>query len=317
VLVADYRDRESDDVSFGFTPEGERTVRVDAMRVMPTMLMPVLGVDSLNIRSSAIAAIPPVDLILLLDTSGSLGDMGAFDEQQSASKTFVDQFDEDLDQVGLVSFQLRAASRFGLGKNFKSSVKGQIDGLRSAGDTNMGEGLRIAHAELTSGAERERSAKVVVFFTDGRATGFRGDILGVDRMMAVGRTSKSNLRGYFDLPDLLPLNTAATATFCGGSSNCFGWTPASVRQRSKDYGAEQAEALRADGIVVYSIGLGNPKAGDPFEVPDLDYLREIANEDGATNSRQPRGKAYFAPSEAELEDVFRQVATDLLVRLAQ
>lgn len=68
---------------------------------------------------------------------------------------------------------------------------------------------------------------------------------------------------------------------------------------------------------MYSIGLGNPAAGDPLEVPDLDYLREIANQDGVTNSRQPRGKAYFAPSEAELESVFRQVATDLLVRLAQ
>lgn len=41
-----------------------------------------------------------------------------------------------------------------------------------------------------------------------------------------------------------------------------------------------------------------------------------ANEGGVADGSQPRGRSYFAPSEAELEAVFNKVAQDLLVRLA-
>jgi len=78
-----------------------------------------------------------------------------------------------------------------------------------------------------------------------------------------------------------------------------------------------ADALRSQGIYVYSIGLGNPAASNPLEQPDLDYLAAIANVDGATNSSQPRGKSYFAPSSMELRSVFEQLAEDLLVRLSR
>ena len=42
------------------------------------------------------------------------------------------------------------------------------------GYTNTGEGLRLAHVQFQSGVVRDRSAKVVVFFTDGRPTAYRG-----------------------------------------------------------------------------------------------------------------------------------------------
>ncbi len=48
----------------------------------------------------------------------------------------------------------------------------------------------------------------------------------------------------------------------------------------------------------------------------MDYLRLLANEDGAASGSQPAARAYFAPSASELDDVFNQVAQDLLVRLA-
>jgi hypothetical protein len=75
--------------------------------------------------------------------------------------------------------------------------------------------------------------------------------------------------------------------------------------------------MREAGIIVYSIGLGNPNLAHPLWQPDLDYLREIANEGGVADGSQPRGKSYFAPSAFELRAVFQQVASDLLTRLAQ
>ena len=79
----------------------------------------------------------------------------------------------------------------------------------------------------------------------------------------------------------------------------------------------EADALRSRGIYVYSIGLGNPNASDPLLVPDMDYLRLLANQDGIADADQPRGNAYFAPTAADLDAVFSQVAADLLVRLAK
>jgi hypothetical protein len=50
--------------------------------------------------------------------------------------------------------------------------------------------------------------------------------------------------------------------------------------------------------------------------PDLDYLRQLANEDGITDPTQPKGKSYFAPTADDLRAIFNLVARDLIVRLA-
>ena len=75
--------------------------------------------------------------------------------------------------------------------------------------------------------------------------------------------------------------------------------------------------MREEGVYVYSIGLGNPNLSDPLWQPDMNYLAQIANVDGMSDPSQPFGRAYFAPSSNELRAVFEQVASDLLVRLAQ
>ena len=64
------------------------------------------------------------------------------------------------------------------------------------------------------------------------------------------------------------------------------------------------------------IGLGNPGAPE-IEVPDHDFMKLLANVDGDTDPDQLQGAYYFAPSAAELGDVFESVAEDILVRLTQ
>lgn len=82
-------------------------------------------------------------------------------------------------------------------------------------------------------------------------------------------------------------------------------------------GLQRARDLRRDGVLIYAIGLGNPSAPDPLLVPDIDYLEDIANVRGRGNPSEPQGKVFFAPSAAELQAVFDEVARDLIVRLAQ
>ena len=304
------------DVIFGVNAEGELTVRVDAHLRMPTRLMRVLGVETMEVNSAAVAAVPPVDLVLVLDQSGSLETANAFDDLQDATRLFVDYFDDGFDQLGLVSFNLRATERFALNGAFTATIKNEIDQMTAFSYTNVGEGLRLAQEQITGPAARQRSAKVVVFFTDGRPTAFRGDINGQDRILAIPQTG-SNIAGYWDNPDQLPSNSFTSNDGCSGWSSCFGWTEPVARAHARQLGLDRASEMRNAGIFVYSIGLGNPLLSDPLWQPDMDYLRQIANEDGISDASQPRGKSYFAPSASELRSVFQQVASDLLVRLAQ
>lgn len=304
------------DVIFGVNAEGEQTVRVDAHLVMPTRLMRVLGVETMDVNSAAVAAVPPVDLVLVLDQSGSLKTADAFDDLQDAARLFVDYFDDGFDQLGLVSFNLRANERFSMAGAFSATIKYEIDQMTAFSYTNVGEGLRLAQEQITGPAVRQRSAKVVVFFTDGRPTAFRGDLNGQDRILAIPQTG-SNIAGYWDNPDQLPSNSSTSNDGCSGWSSCFGWTEPVARAHARQLGLDRASEMRNAGIFVYSIGLGNPLLSDPLWQPDMDYLRQIANEDGISDASQPRGKSYFAPSANELRSVFEQVANDLLVRLAQ
>ena len=136
---------------------------------------------------------------MVLDQSGSLGTANAFDDLQDASKLFVDNFDDNLDQLGLVSFQLRATERFALNGNFRASIRREINQMTSFSYTNVGEGLRLGSAQILGPSARERSAKVVVFFTDGRPTAFRGNLNDRDRILAIPQTG-SNIAGYWEQP---------------------------------------------------------------------------------------------------------------------
>jgi Flp pilus assembly protein TadG len=312
------------DMSVETDENGESTFEVSAFKVMPTVLMRLLGIDHINVRARSVAAVPPVDLILVIDQSGSLGTVGAWDDLQTAAKEFIRYFDDDIDQLGLVSFQTRAANRFQIGHGFRVSIASEINGMSSAGWTNYGEGLRLAHQQITSSDVRERSAKVVVFFTDGRPTAFRGEIGGRDRIMATSQElPPQHLGGYFDNPDSLPLDGMPSASGCRNVTFCSAWSeqgapqPVVSNALNHDVGRQMADQIRGEGVLVYTIGLGNTTYSDPAFQPNQAFLQELANVDGSTNGSQPAGKSYYAPSAAQLRSVFNQVAADLMVRLAR
>ena len=312
------------DISIDTDAQGESTFQVSAFQTMPTILMRLLGIDHINVAATSVAAVPPVDLILVIDQSGSLGTVGAWDDLQGAAKEFIRYFDDDIDQLGLVSFQTRAADRFHIAHGFRTTIESEINGMSSAGWTNYGEGLRLAYRQITSSDVRERSAKVVVFFTDGRPTAFRGTIGGRDRIMATAQElPPEHLGGYFDNPDALPLDRMPSANGCRNFTFCAIWSeqsapqPAASDALNHNLGRQIADQIRGEDVLVYTIGLGNKTYSDPAFQPNQAFLSELANVDGMTDSSQPAGKSYYAPSAAELRSVFNQVAADLMVRLAR
>ncbi|MEZ4415832.1 MAG: VWA domain-containing protein [Gemmatimonadota bacterium] len=300
-------------VQFGQNQFGENTVQVTASETMPTLLARVLGRTTVDIRARAEAATPPVDLILVIDHSGSLQQAGAWGDLQDAARSFVQKFDDNIDQMGLVGFNTRATQRVWLTDHFTGSITSTINTMTSAGWTNTGQSLKYAYDQLTGGAVRQRSVKVVVFFTDGRPTAFR-DVIGLpgseqDRVMAVGETG-SNVVGYWDDPlNTLPnQGNPPSVDGCANSSNCFGyWNGDLARTKAHDDGRTWASAIRGDGAYIYTIGLG-------WAVES--YLDELSNEGGISDPGQPRGRTYVAPTAADLDAVFDLVASDIFVRLA-
>lgn len=347
-------DNEEDTVHPTVTPgtneRGEDTLAVSASQTVPTTFMTVVGINTMNVGASAVAAVPPIDIVLVLDISNSLCQAESWDDLEDAAALFVDRFDDDLDQFALVTFQLVGATHFELDQPFKDDVVGQIHALRTAGDTNIQEGLRLAREQILGDAARDSAAKVIVFFTDGVATAMRGNFGGRNRVIALPGTG-SRFRGAFNDPDEIPydgvmyVGPAPTGDVCPGGEggenviggwpgdcsgdlNCFGWSASGARPEMALRGLQQADLIREEGILIYSIGLGN---FDSEEVgpPDLDYLCEVANTgeianpsedtedcDATVDEGQPQGKVYFAPTGDDLEQVFNDVARDLIVRLA-
>lgn len=104
------------------------------------------------------------DLILLLDTSGSM-DGDPLRQLKRTALALIDSLGED-DTLEMIEFSSTARRWHGRAKQVSSSVKrdarGWVNGLRAGGGTEMVSGMLEALAPLT-----ERSQRQVVLMTDG------------------------------------------------------------------------------------------------------------------------------------------------------
>src|SRR5690606_22716987 len=94
------------------SPEpGIRNVTLRGSATAPTFFMRILGFESIDVSALATASRRDVNLMLVLDRSGSLHETraNAWVAVQEAASFFVDQFDDSRDQLGLVSFGSGAA----------------------------------------------------------------------------------------------------------------------------------------------------------------------------------------------------------------
>ncbi len=154
---------------------GTVTIDVTAEAPMPVSFMQALNFTSLTPTAYAQTIRRDLDMAFVVDTSGSLSDVGA--SVQSATKSFLSKFNVTQDRVALIHFASGAEldnpiNPLARGFNRTSMLK-NIDAFNFDGGTSSVEGMWQARDQLNQIPLASRSAmRVIVFFSDGAPTSF-------------------------------------------------------------------------------------------------------------------------------------------------
>ena len=134
-----------------------------------------LGADgSAKLRNAEIA--------LVLDVSGSMGG-SPLSDLKDGSKQFVENFEdqENDNRFALLTFASGVQKPFDMDHGYVSPITSAISGLNANGSTNTEDALAQAAAlpwsDQSGVPANERTKQVVVFFSDGNPTAFRGNFV--------------------------------------------------------------------------------------------------------------------------------------------
>ena len=164
--------------------DGSWTIAVTSTASVPTNFFQAVGLHTFTFDVSATSTIRTLDLILVLDSSGSLNDPPTTpDLLRSAAKRFIGNFDPRNDRIGLIHFASGAVSDITITetKGFDlTAINNAIDHIAVTGSTTSEEGMRLAKAQLDNIAPSARnSLRAIVFFSDGAPNGVAGDFDGL------------------------------------------------------------------------------------------------------------------------------------------
>ncbi|MFC6718413.1 VWA domain-containing protein [Natrialbaceae archaeon GCM10025810] len=110
----------------------------------------------------------PLDVMFVLDRSGSMGMNDPGQERVDATRTFIDQLNESNgDRVGLYEFNQRGHRIFSLDSDLdaaKARVRGHEDG-----NTNMAKGIELALDDLDTSGDEDHEPTIVLL-SDGENT---------------------------------------------------------------------------------------------------------------------------------------------------
>jgi len=299
-------------------------VNVGATVSINTLFLRVLsGFNTLQIASNAQATRPKLIMSLVLDKSGSMNLNGGAQALPPAVDNFLTYFDNNTDQIADVSFSSVASVDVPIGTNFLNPITNAVNKMPFGGTTYSQGGLLDGQAQINSVtvAPGENVIKVAVFFTDGWANTIEDTLdCPPSTLLNFGGCSPPEAAvgwcnsSYISFLD--PVTGAGRS--CGATSfpsQVSGGTVAlnqmNIANDAMYRAVQVANSMRAQGIVIYSIGLGN-KISQAF-------LQQIANDPASStfDPNQPVGQAVFAPTASDLTAVFQSIASEILLRLSQ
>jgi len=202
-----------------------RSVRMDASVDAPTFFMRVLGLNLTTVRAVGMASRRDVNLILLIDRSGSIATAGADDDVRAASKAFVEKFAEGRDRLGMISFSGPYYENFPPGFDFKTrspaTLSQTIDALVFSGNTGSAQALWQGYQRLVT-INEPGALNLVIFFTDGRPTALTAQF--PVKTLADTRYSYSSTGTLVSTPASPCSSSAAKLAFISAPINTYATT---------------------------------------------------------------------------------------------
>lgn len=165
----------------------------------PLYFMKILNFSSSTVQISATASRRDINVMLVLDRSGSMVDAGAIPSLQSAATEFVNQFASGRDKVGLEVMGGGTYMAYSPSVNFETdspNVPTLIGELVGGGATNTSQALWLAYQQLVN-LNEPGALNVIVLFTDGRPTAFTGSFPISSKSSCTSKTNKTAAITYY------------------------------------------------------------------------------------------------------------------------
>jgi len=294
------------------TVSATTTINTFFIRILPQW-------QTLTIGASAQSTRPRLIMSLVLDRSGSMNGNGGAAALPPAVNDFLTYFDENIDQLALVTFSTTSTVNVSMRTGWKTVMTGAVNSMVFGGGTFSVGGITDGKTQIDNGiSSGQNVVKVLVFFTDGHANIAQENPLGTcaGAWNFGGYDAPQTYVGIFSPTTGVAKCTASPPTCCGGTfkSQIDGTNKAFTQPNATaeaEYTAVQmANAVRAEGGFVYSIGLGN--------AINQNFLLQVANDPAAStfDPSQPVGEASFAQT-SDLDQVFQTIAAKILLRLTQ
>ena len=267
------------------------------------------GIAKITIRvqgdaSSTSSTITPTDIVLVIDTSGSMGEgSGKMYNAKAAAKAFVDKFfGSDASaaakknvRIGIVPYASDVSYTTDL-TNDKDTLDEAIGVLDPDGGTNIQAAIKSAQEMLDGG--RSNAAKVMVVLTDGEPTySYKGST--ATSIVGDSETYGVNVSKF-------PYIVSDFSNIIGSGHFYTNFDPYHVYDDGNNlhivtnHGigtVSQAYAAKEAGTVIYGIGYGIGNQGNAYDV---------------MNSVASAGKYYGASeSDNSINDIFDSIANDI------
>jgi len=297
-------------------------VNVNATTQLNTFFLGLAGFKNVNVSTASQTTRPKLIMSLVLDKSGSMNKNGGATALPPAVINFLSYFDDSSDQVADVSFSSLASTDVTMRTGFTSPITSAVDSMKFAGSTFTQVGLAAGQTQINTVtvAPGQNVIKVAVFFTDGWANTIEDTLnCPAATLLEVGGCSPPEQAvGWCKNYSFINPSTGSSYSGCTATTFPSQMTgssmPLDITNISNDalYRAKQtANSMRAQGTVIYSIGLGDKIS--------TSFLQEVANDPSSDtfDSTQPVGEAVFAPTAGDLEGVFQDIANKILLRISQ
>jgi Mg-chelatase subunit ChlD len=159
-------------LSVNTTVANVRSVTITASATVPVMFFGSLGASAVTVGATATATRRDVNVMFVMDRSGSLQNSGSCAPLKNAATGFISKFSNGTDNVGLETFATSSRMDFPLATDFNTAstpVSTIINEVTCSGATNSAQALWNGYQALAT-LNQPAALNTILFFTDGQPT---------------------------------------------------------------------------------------------------------------------------------------------------